>query len=172
MKLIILRLTINLGLPWWLSGKESTCQCRRCRFDPWVWKIPWRRAWQLSPVFLPGEFLWTEEPGWLQPMGSQRAGHDWEINTHIHHLSCFTSHPLNYINYCCLIKSYLTLLWPQPARLLCSWNFPGKNTGVGWHFLLQGIFPTQELNLHLLHWQADSLPLSHLGSPYLLFGTQ
>ena len=43
------------GLPWWLSGKESTCQCRRHRFDPWVGKIPWRMAWQPSQVFLPGE---------------------------------------------------------------------------------------------------------------------
>ena len=42
-----------LLLPWWLSGKESACQCRRHRrrgFDPWVWKIPWRKAWQ---PFLP-----------------------------------------------------------------------------------------------------------------------
>ena len=38
---------------------------------------------------------------------------------------------------------------------------------MGCHFLLQGIFPTQGLNLHLLYWQADSLPLSHLGSPSL-----
>ena len=59
-------------------------------------------------------------------------------------------------------------LWPHrllPARLLCLWNFPGKNTGMGCHFLLQGIFPTQGSNphlLHLLHWQADSLPLHHL----------
>ena len=55
----------------------------------------------------------------------------------------------------------------QPARLLCPWNFPGKNIRVGCHFLLRGIFPTQESNpglLHLLHWQADSLPLNHLGS--------
>ena len=46
------------------------------------------------------------------------------------------------------------------TRLLCLWNFPGKNTGVGCHFLFQGIFSTQRLNpplLHLLHWQADSL---------------
>ena len=43
--------------------------------------------------------------------------------------------------------------------------FPGKNTGVGCHFLLQGIFPTQGWNLCLLHWQVDSLPLSHLGIP-------
>ena len=52
-----------------------------------------------------------------------------------------------------------------PARLLCPWAFPGKNTGLGCHFLLQGIFPTQGLNLCLLHWRVDSLPLSHLGSP-------
>ena len=37
------------------SGKEFTCQCRRSRFDPWAGKIPWRRAWQPTPVFLPGE---------------------------------------------------------------------------------------------------------------------
>ena len=42
---------------------------------------------------------------------------------------------------------------------------PGKNTGLGSHFLLQGIFLTQRLNLHLLHWQGSSSPLSHLGSP-------
>ena len=40
-------------------------------------KIPWRRAWQPTPVFLPGESPWTEEPGGLQTMGSQRVGHDW-----------------------------------------------------------------------------------------------
>ena len=40
---------------------------------------------------------------------------------------------------------------------------PGKSTGVGCHALLQGIFPTQGMNLHLLHWQVGSLPLSHLG---------
>ena len=47
-------------------------------------------------------------------------------------------------------------------------DFPGKNIGVGCHFLLQGIFLTRVLNphlLHLLHWQADSLPLSHHVSP-------
>jgi len=39
-------------LPWWLSGKEFTCQCRRRRFEPWVRKIPWRRKWHPTPVFL------------------------------------------------------------------------------------------------------------------------
>ena len=49
-------------------------------------------------------------------------------------------------------------------RLLCPWNSPGKDTGVGCHFLLQGIIPTQGLNPHLLHWQVDSLELCHQGS--------
>ena len=47
------------SFPRWLSSKESACQCRRhrrCRFNPWVRKIPWRRKWQLTPVFLPGKF--------------------------------------------------------------------------------------------------------------------
>ena len=48
----------------------------------------------------------------------------------------------------------------QPARLLCPWDFPGKNTGVGGYFLLQGIFLTQRLNSPFLHWQVDSSPLS------------
>ena len=53
----------------------------------------------------------------------------------------------------------------QPARLLCPRDFSGKNTIVGCHFILQGIFLTQGLDLGPLHWQVDSLPLSHLGSP-------
>ena len=44
-----------LGLPWWLSGKESACQCRGHGFDPWIRKIPWRRKWQPTLVFLPGK---------------------------------------------------------------------------------------------------------------------
>ena len=51
----------------------------------------------------------------------------------------------------------------QHTRLLCTWDSPGKKTGVGCYFL-QGIFPTQGSNLCLLHWQADSLLLSHLGT--------
>ena len=41
----------------WLSGKESACQCRRHRFNPWVRKISWRRKWQPTPVLLPGESM-------------------------------------------------------------------------------------------------------------------
>ena len=43
------------GLPRWLSDKESVCQCKRLRFDPWVRKIPWRRKWEPTLVFLSRE---------------------------------------------------------------------------------------------------------------------
>ena len=46
---------VKVGLPWWLSGKETTCQCRRCGFYSWVGKIPWRSKQQPTPVFLPGK---------------------------------------------------------------------------------------------------------------------
>ena len=49
-----------MGFPGGTSDKELTCQCRRhkrCRFDPWVGKIPWRRAWQPTPVFLPDDLM-------------------------------------------------------------------------------------------------------------------
>ena len=59
-------------------------------------------------------------------------------------------------------------LWPhglQPARLLCLWNSLDKNTGVGCHSFLQGIFPTQGSNLGLLHCSQVLYHLSHQGSP-------
>ena len=46
---------LTLGLPWWFSPKESAFQCRRGKFNSWVGKIPWRRKWQLTPVFLSGK---------------------------------------------------------------------------------------------------------------------
>ena len=68
------------GFPGSTSSKEPACQCRRHKrhgFDPRVRKIPWRRAWQPTPVFLPGEFPWTEEPSGLQSIGLHRVGHNW-----------------------------------------------------------------------------------------------
>ena len=60
----------------------------------------------------------------------------------------------------------------SPTSLLCPWDSPGKNTGVGCHALLQGIFPTQGSNLHLLgllHWHMGSLPLAPPGKPQKMF---
>src|SRR5574337_1312024 len=47
------------------------------------------------------------------------------------------------------------------ATIVCLWHFPGQNTGVGCHFLLQGIFPTQGLNPGLLHWRQILHHLNH-----------
>ena len=44
----------DIGLPLWFNGKGSACQCRSLGFNPWVRKIPWRRKWQPTPVFLSG----------------------------------------------------------------------------------------------------------------------
>ena len=69
---------------------------------------------------------------------------------------------------CSVVSDSLGRHGLQPASLPCPWDFSGRNTWVGCHFLLQGIFPTQWLKLHLsclLPWEVNSLPLSHLGSP-------
>ena len=64
-------------LPCSSVSKESTYNAGDLAgFDPWLGKIPWRRTWQPTPVFLPGESPWTEEPGELQSMGLQRVGHN------------------------------------------------------------------------------------------------
>ena len=62
-----------MGLPGDGRGKEPTRQCRirkRCGFDPWVWKIPWRRAGQRTPIFLPGK-----SHGQRSLVGSVHGGH-------------------------------------------------------------------------------------------------
>ena len=64
-----------MGLPWWLSGKESACQCRRWEFHLWVGKI-WRRKCLPTPVFLPGESHGQRILVGYSPQGFERAGHD------------------------------------------------------------------------------------------------
>ena len=73
---VSLNLNYLLELPWRLSGKGLAYQHRRRGFNPWVGNIPWRRKWQPTPVFLPGESPWTDKPGRLQPVGSQSVRHD------------------------------------------------------------------------------------------------
>ena len=72
-----------------------------------------------------------------------------------------------------ITKSWLTLLWP-PWTVACQalhpWDFPGKNTGVGCHFLLQGIFPAQRLNPHLLHCRQILYHWATTISPNILWG--
>ena len=86
------------------------------------------------------------EPGRLQSTGSQRVGHDWATS----------------LSFSCLVmsNSFVTP-WAVATRLFCPWNFPGKNIGVGCHFLLQGNFPTQGLNPHILRLLHFRLFLYH-----------
>ena len=61
----------------WLSGKESACPCKRHGFDPWVGKIPWRRKWQPTPVFLPRKSHGQRSlEDYNSPWGHKRVGHD------------------------------------------------------------------------------------------------
>ena len=112
-----------------------------------------------------GSLWWTGRPGMLQPMGLQRVGHDWETE-------------LNWTDWCMHGQSLscvllFATLWTVAHQAVCPWDFPGKSSGVGCHFLLQGIFPTQGSNprlpslLRFLHLQAGSSPLNHLGSPQI-----
>ena len=65
-----------IGLPWWLSGKECACQCRRHTFNPWIQKIPWRRKWQPTPVFMPRKSHGQWSLTGYSPRCRRRAGHD------------------------------------------------------------------------------------------------
>ena len=66
----------ELNFPGGSDGKSVCLQCGRPWFEPWVGKIPWRRKWKSTPVFLPEKSM--EKGAWqLQSMGLQRAGHYW-----------------------------------------------------------------------------------------------
>ena len=73
-----------------------------------------------------------------------------------------------YVLFHCLVAQSCPTVcnpWTVAHQAPLSVGFASKNAGVGCHFLLQGLFPTQGLNPCLLHWQEDSLLLSHQGSP-------
>ena len=105
---------------WSYSSKEYSCQCRRHRthgFDPWVGKIPWRRKWQPTPVFLPRKFHGQRSLEGYSPWGSQRVGHGW-THTYTFAFRENASHNLN-----------LPLLW---NRVLVDgfqkWASPSENS--------------------------------------------
>ena len=88
---------------------------RETRVRSLGWKIPWRRAWQPTPVFLPGESPWTEEPGGLQSMGSQRVGRSWATK----HTS-FTLSLSNHYHVARVTLDKRNLTWPDPTVSLSN----------------------------------------------------
>ena len=62
-----------LELPWWVSGKEPACQCKKPGFDPWDWEIPWRKKWQPTLVFLPGKSHGQRSLVGYSPWGRKRV---------------------------------------------------------------------------------------------------
>ena len=85
-----------LGLPRCLSGKECACQCRRCSFNPWFGKMPWRRKWQPTLVFLPekshGQRSLVDYSSW----GHKRLGHNLATKTTIVSNPCKHAHVHTY----------------------------------------------------------------------------
>ena len=112
---------------------------RDCGFDPWVGKIPWSRKWSLL------QYSCLKD--------SMDRG-VWHVTVH----SC-TVKSLSRFSH---VQLFVTP-WTVARPLLCPWDSPGKNLGMGCHTLLQGIFLTQGYEphfLHLLHWQEGSLSLA------------
>ena len=75
----------HLGFSGGASGKEPACQCRsckRCGFDPWVGKIPWRRVWQPTPVFLPGKSYGQRSLVGYSPRGCKELDMTEQLSTH------------------------------------------------------------------------------------------
>ena len=75
------------GFPGGASDKELACPYRRhkrCRFDPWIGKIRWKRAWQPTSSILPWRIPWVEEHGRLQSIRSQRVRYNWSNFAHSH----------------------------------------------------------------------------------------
>ena len=113
--LLAMTFRVNYIIHWWLSGKESACQCRRHRFDPWVDKIPWRRKWQATLVFLPGKSHGQRSLVGYTLWGGQRVRHNLATNQQ-QQSSHTTEQQENYKNqmqiYININVTYLQILYP------------------------------------------------------------
>ena len=105
---------------------------------------------------------------WVRTLGFRSKLHDWLSKWSAVSYLASLPVPRVHVLSCSVVPDSLQPHGLQPFRLLCPWDSPSKNTGVGCHALLQGIFPTQGSNLHLLyplHWQVGSFPLAPRGKP-------
>ena len=153
---------VHVSLNYWPSlvtqtVKKIHLQCRRPGFAPWVWKILWRRAWQPTPVFLPGESPWTEEPRGLQSMGLQRLEHDWarmgNTTPEAHWGFLSESHSLTLPSLGCSLQ-YLGIVYVK--RQLRKINLPML---ISFHFTFHpSIHPSSIQVLTRAYYDVSTLP--------------
>ena len=150
-----------MRLPRWLH-----CHCRRhkrYRFDPWVWKILWRKKWYPTPVFLPGKFYSQRIYGGLySPWGCK------DPDTTVHLSTVCSSLDWKFLTYRFAVKVKLKVTQSCPTLCYpmgCTVYSPGQNIGVASHSFLQEIFPTQGSNPGLLYCRWILYQLSYQGSP-------
>ena len=126
------------------------------------WEDPLEKEMATHFRILARRIPWTEGPGGLQSKESDMTK---QLSENLHIITSMRVCVLSRFSHARLFVT----LWTGVCRLLCQQDSPGKNTELGCHALLQGIFLTQELNprlFHLLHWQAGSLPLAPPVKPY------
>ena len=162
----------------WLYAQKQNCwvTCRRhkkLQFSSWVGKIPWWRAWQPTPVFLLFRIPWTEEPGGLLSLGSQRVRHDWNDLAHsssifnilrkcctVFHRSCTILLPMNrteefqflhiLTNSCCSSNSHRLNAWEAVSLQFSLYgSFSSLVKLIPKHFTLSDVITNK---LFLLHW--------------------
>ena len=122
------------GLSQWLSGKESACQCRRHKFDPWVRKIPWRRKWQPTPVFLPGKSHRQRSLAGYTVHGVTRFRHNL-VTEQLHKTKIFNASKIVYYLYMLVI-------------VYCSWVILNSRRDI-WHFFQLSFKPWNDLMMKL-----------------------
>ena len=130
-----LRMTVLSTTCWWLRWWRICLQCRRPGFDPWVGKVPWRRAWQPTPVFLVGESPGTEELAGYNPWGCKESDTTERLNwTEVNwsSYSLITNYHNQWLHYvlCFVAQLCLTLCDPM------DYSLPG--------FSVHGEFSRQE----------------------------
>ena len=140
----------------WLSGKESACQCRRhrrCKFDPWVGKIPWQRTWQPPPVFLPGGSHGQRSLAGYGPQGGTELD-----TTELTHTQRLTIDPLHGLPACqgpsCLLET-----GPSPSTSGSSSSSLASSVHRQWYFctFTPWALPGEEMRLRTAEKLSDKL---------------
>ena len=126
------------GLSQWLNGKESACQCRRHKFDPWVRKIPWRRKWQPTPVFLPGKSHRQRSLVGYTVHGVTRFRHNL-VTKQLHKTKIFNASKIVYYLYMLVIG--VNIVYFSWVILKLRWDI--------WHFFQLSFKPWNDLMMKL-----------------------